>query len=218
LDDEGEVTARFDMAGVRLEDVRSAAAQLTGEIDQRVPMVSAVKVGGQRLHRLARAGVSVETPVRTVRVARLEVEAGEDEGTFRIAVTCSAGTYVRALAADLGAALGGGAHLRRLRRTRSGRFAEADARPLAAIESDRAAGVAVLRSPTDGLDFEAVEVDTEVEVDVGHGRPLRRERLGDLGPGPVALVERGRLLAVYELAAGDDFARPAVVLPTDGDG
>jgi tRNA pseudouridine55 synthase len=212
LDDEGEVTARFDMSGVTLEQARAAAAALTGDIAQQVPMVSAVKVGGQRLHRLARAGVSVETPVRRVRVDRFDVEPGSEPGTFAIAVTCSAGTYVRVLAADLGAALGGGAHLRRLRRTRAGRFGERDARPLGVIEAERAAGRDVLRPPADALGFDALDVSPEIVADVAHGRPVVRERLGTVAPGPVALVAGGRLLAVYEVAAGDDLARPAVVL------
>lgn len=218
LDDEGEVTGRFDMAGITLAQVRDAAASLTGEIEQRVPMVSAVKVGGQRLHRLARAGVSVETPLRRVRVDRFDVEPGPDEGTFVIAVSCSAGTYVRALAADLGAALGGGAHLRRLRRTRVGRFGEAEARSLSAIEADVANGVDVLRPPAEALPFDALDLDAALATDVSHGRPVPAERLGGRPPGPVALVDRGRLAAVYELAADDAFARPAVVLPAGLDG
>jgi len=219
LDDEGEVTGRFDMSGVTLDAVAEAAKSLTGEIDQRVPMVSAVKVDGQRLHRLARAGVEVDTPVRRVRVDRLGVAPGSEPGIFRIDVRCSAGTYVRALAADLGTALGGGAHLRALRRTRAGPFAEADAHTLPEIEAAFAAGDhSFLRPPLDALGFERFEVTGDTAVAVTHGRPLPASSIGARG-GPVALLDAtGDLLAVYERAAGDDLARPSVVLgPSQGD-
>ncbi|HYX43797.1 MAG TPA: tRNA pseudouridine(55) synthase TruB, partial [Acidimicrobiales bacterium] len=130
LDADGEVVATHDMAGVTLDEVRKAATRFLGEIDQVPPMVSAVKVGGRRLHELARAGVEVERAARPVVVHRFDVHPGPEAGVVRISVDCSAGTYVRALAADLGAALGGGAHLRRLRRTAVGSFPVADARPL----------------------------------------------------------------------------------------
>jgi len=211
LDDEGEVVARFDMAGVTLDDVRSAARGLTGEIDQRVPMVSAVKVGGRRLHRLAREGTEVETPVRRVLVERLEVSAGSEPGVFALEVRCSAGTYVRVLAADLGTALGGGAHLRRLRRTRVGRFTEADARTLGDLERALAAGETVLRPPLEGIGLTAVQLDRVQAGDVAHGRPLPLDTF--VGPGPFALVDpAGELVAVYEADPAVRTARPVVVL------
>jgi len=219
LDDDGEVTGRFDMSGVTLDAVAEAAKGLTGEIDQRVPMVSAVKVDGQRLHRLARAGVEVETPVRRVRVDRLEVAPGSEPGTIRIDVCCSAGTYVRALAADLGTALGGGAHLRALRRTRVGPFGEADAHTLGDIEAAFDAGDrSLLRPSLDALGFERVPVTGDAAVAVTHGRPLLASSIGAQG-GPVALLDAaGDLLAVYERAEGDDLARATVVLvPSQGD-
>ncbi|MGH9047995.1 MAG: tRNA pseudouridine(55) synthase TruB [Acidimicrobiales bacterium] len=210
LDDDGEVTGTFDMARVSLEAVRRAASSLTGEIDQRVPMVSAVKVGGERLHRLARAGKEVERPLRRITVERFEVEAGREPGTFSIDVRCSAGTYVRVLAADLGAALGGGAHLRRLRRTRSGSFSESDAASLSSLEAAFASGDAsMMRAPLDALDMEKMVVDTDAALDVGHGRPLV-----DTGaaPGPLAVLDAaGVLLAVYEVGT-DGRAKAAVVL------
>jgi tRNA pseudouridine55 synthase len=213
LDDDGEVTGRFDMSGVTLDAVAEAAKGLTGEIDQKVPMVSAVKVDGQRLHRLARAGVEVETPVRRVRVDRLEVTPGSEPGTIRIDVQCSSGTYVRALAADLGTALGGGAHLRGLRRTRVGLFGEADAHTLRNIEVAFDAGDhSFLRPPLDALGFERAQVTGDAAVAVTHGRPLLAASIGAQG-GPVALLDAaGDLLAVYERAVGDDLARPTVVL------
>src|SRR5438874_9260 len=116
LDAAGEVTGTWDMASVGLEDVRAAAARFVGEIDQVPPMVSAVKVGGRRLHELARAGVEVEREPRRVTIHSLAVAPTDESGVFRLAVNCSSGTYIRSVAADLGTALGGGAHLRNLRR------------------------------------------------------------------------------------------------------
>jgi tRNA pseudouridine55 synthase len=123
LDAQGTETGRWDMTDVTLEVARKAALTLTGEIAQVPPMVSALKVGGRRLHELARAGIEVERAARAVTVSRFEVdlacpaEADAPAGpgpVLAIDVVCSSGTYVRSLAADLGAALGGGAHLRRL--------------------------------------------------------------------------------------------------------
>ncbi len=213
LDDEGDVVARFDMSGVTLADARAAAATLTGEIDQMVPMVSAVKVGGRRLHRLAREGTEVERPVRRVRVERFEMSEGPEEGVLAIDVCCSAGTYVRVLAAELGAALGGGAHLRRLRRIRSGSFGVDDAVTLdelatALQHGDRSA----LRPPLEALGMARAGVDGEVLVAVRHGRPLGRSAIEASGPGPFALVDPdGILVAVYE-EDGEERIRAAVVL------
>ncbi|HWF22833.1 MAG TPA: tRNA pseudouridine(55) synthase TruB, partial [Acidimicrobiales bacterium] len=128
LDASGEVVATWDMSSVTLAQVRAAAAGLVGEIEQIPPMVSAVKVNGQRLHTLARQGIEVERAPRPVTVYRLEVDETASSGVFAIEVECSSGTYVRTLAADLGELLGGGAHLRNLRRTRIGSFSADDAR------------------------------------------------------------------------------------------
>ena len=131
----GEVTARYDMAAITLADLQHVAAErFTGPIEQTPPMVSAVKVGGQRLHKLARAGVTVDREARPVTIHALSIEDVPGvAGVFRMTVECSSGTYVRSLAADLGAALGGGAHLRNLRRTAVGPFTLAEAVPLEAL-------------------------------------------------------------------------------------
>ncbi len=130
LDASGTVTGTFDMAAVTPDQVRAATAELTGRILQIPPMVSAVKVGGRRLHELARAGVDVERAPRPVEVFRFEVDPTGDPAVYAVRIECSSGTYVRVLAADLGTALGGGAHLRALRRTAVGGFSVAEAVPL----------------------------------------------------------------------------------------
>lgn len=207
LDASGVEVARFDMAGVTVDDARRAAVELTGPIEQIPPMVSAVKVGGQRLHNLARQGLEVERAPRPVTVHRFELEPGPEPGVLRAEVTCSSGTYVRVLAADLGTLLGGGAHLRNLRRTAVGSFTEAEARPLALLDQS-----AVL-TPAQALrDLDRVVVGDEVARLVGRGHPLDRVSLGAGGDGPWALLdERGTLLGVYE-ATESDRIRPVVVM------
>ena len=207
LDDSGSVTASHDMAGVTLDEVRSAAASLTGEILQVPPMVSAIRVGGRRLHELAREGIEVERAARPVTVHRFEVEREVGPGVVAVAVDCSSGTYVRTLAADLGAALGGGAHLRALRRTAVGPFDASGAAPL-----DEAA----LLPPVDAVAFLGrVEVGGDVAELVRRGRRLVRsgQEVTFGGAGPWAIVEAatGDLLAVYRSSA--EQAVPDVVLP-----
>jgi tRNA pseudouridine55 synthase len=211
LDASGEVTGSYDMTQVTPEDVRQAALLLTGEIEQVPPMVSAVKVGGRRLHELARQGVEVERAARPVTVYRFDVEPDPDRpGVYRAEIECSSGTYVRVLAADLGASLGGGAHVADLRRTRIGSFGEAEARPLDLIGPD---AVLTPAQAMRGLDF--VTVDAVTGRSVLTGLPLDRVPLGATGDGPWAVLdEGGDLLAVYE-ATGTDRIRPVVVLGAD---
>ncbi|MET0903367.1 MAG: tRNA pseudouridine(55) synthase TruB, partial [Acidimicrobiales bacterium] len=120
LDASGEVTREWDMTGVTVADVRRAASALTGGILQVPPMVSAIQVDGKRLHELAREGKEVDREARPVTVHRFEVGEPVEEGRYPIEVECSSGTYIRSLSADVGTALGGGAHLRDLRRTAIG--------------------------------------------------------------------------------------------------
>ena len=123
LDASGEVTGTWDMSGVTLDDVRAAAAALTGDILQVPPMVSAIQVDGKRLHELAREGIEVEREARPVTVHRFEVGEPVERGPLPDrGRRARRGTYIRSLAADVGTALGGGAHLRDLRRTAIGSF------------------------------------------------------------------------------------------------
>jgi tRNA pseudouridine55 synthase len=221
LDSSGEVTGTWDMAGVSLAEVEAAARTLTGDIDQVPPMVSAIKIDGQRLYQLARAGQEVARPARRVRVLRFDVEPAPDPGVYRIEVDCSAGTYIRSLAADLGTALGGGAHLRALRRSAIGPFIEADAHRLGEVESAAAAATAsghpYLLSPAEAVrHLQRIDIDAEMARLVSRGLPLDRVSLGAEGEGPWALVDAaGQLAAVYE-ATDTDRVRPAVVLAAAG--
>jgi tRNA pseudouridine55 synthase len=221
LDASGEVTGTWDMTGVTLAAVQAAAVGLTGDIEQVPPMVSAVKIGGQRLYQLAREGKEVERPARRVRVERFLVEAGGAEGVYRIEVDCSAGTYIRSLAADLGTALGGGAHLRALRRSAVGPFGEADAHTLGELESvaEVPAGAEHpnVLSPAKAVGhLQRIEIDSEMARLVSRGLPLDRVSLGADGEGPWALVDPGgQLAAVYE-GTDTDRVRPSVVLAAAG--
>ena len=201
LDSSGEVTGTFDMSAVTLEMARAAATQLTGPIMQVPPMVSALHVDGKRLHQLAREGVEVERQPRPVTVYSFDVlgTIDDDPSVLRIEVRCSAGTYIRSLADDLGRLLGGGAHLRNLRRTAVGSFGESEALPPEEC---------VLIAPVDALrDYSRVAVDDAAAEMIRHGRVLDRFD----GEGPWAVVdEHGSLLAVYESFGA--AAKPAVVI------
>jgi tRNA pseudouridine55 synthase len=132
-DAEGEVLETVSADSLTDTDVADAIATFRGEIQQTPSAVSAVKVGGKRAYRLARQGQAVELAARSVRVDRFEALAIRRLDGFTdvdVAVDCSSGTYIRALARDIGAALEVGGHLTRLRRTRVGRFGLEQARPL----------------------------------------------------------------------------------------
>jgi tRNA pseudouridine55 synthase len=211
LDASGDVTGTWDMEDVSLAAVREAAVGLTGEIDQVPPMVSALKVGGQRLHALARQGIVVERAARPVTVYRFDVTPGMTPGVFRIEVECSSGTYIRVLAADLGSSLGGGAHLRNLRRTRIGSFTTEDARLVDELTP------AVVLTPAQAMrDLDQVVVPLHAQKLVARGLPLDRVPLGVSGDGPWGLVDDAHhLLAVYE-ATDTDRIKPAVVVESAG--
>jgi len=201
LDDTGEVVACVAMDDVGVTQVRAAAASMTGEIEQLPPMVSAVRVAGRRLHELAREGHQVEREARSVTVHRFDVEPTSDPMVWQAAVECSAGTYVRSLAADLGAALGGAAHLRGLRRTAVGSFTAAEARPV-----DEAPLQPV---ETAVRDLSRVDVEEATAERVGHGAQLDPALM--IGPPPWAVFgPDGALLAVYE--PHRDSTKPTVVL------
>ena len=203
LDASGEITAVHDMSLIGTDDVRRAAAGLVGELQQIPPMVSAVRVGGRRLHEIAREGGEVDRAPRPVTVYHFEVAATADSAVYEASVSCSSGTYVRALAADLGTALGGGAHLRDLRRVAVGSFTVDEARPVDDLQ--------LLPAAVGLRDLPGVIVDEGTAVDVGHGKVLDRDRLAASGEGPWPVHgPDGTLIAVYEDLQGR--IKPAVVL------
>ena len=207
LDAAGVVTATYDMSTVTVEDARRVVAEhLRGPISQIPPMVSAIRVDGRRLHELAREGIEIERRPRPVSVERFDVWATADPLVLRIEVECSAGTYIRSLAADLGTLLGGGAHLRGLRRTRVGSFTiDEAANPDDCVLLPVEAAVRTL---------ERVDVDETTAALITNGRVL--PRWAGAGPWAVFGDDGTRLLAVYEpfRDASGDVAKPAVVLPS----
>lgn len=215
LDADGVVVGEAPVPDVTPAQLAAAAAGLTGAISQTPPMVSALKVGGERLHALARRGVEVERAAREVTVSAFGVEAtGPDEWTFD--VTCSAGTYVRVLLADLAERLGTLAHLTSLRRVSSGRFSVDDALTLEGLAERVGAGEAVVRPPLELVgDLARVEL---VDADVARVRAGQRVRLAAAPDGDelAATDAHGRLVAVL-VRRGDAF-QPELVLPDGGAG
>lgn len=131
-DADGELVASLPVPPLGLEALNELAATFTGDLMQTPPMVSAVKVNGVPLHKLARQGIEVAREARLVHVYSFRFTSyAEPDGEFRIA--CTKGTYVRSLVQDLGGKIGCGAHLTSLRRLDSGRFSVADATPLDAL-------------------------------------------------------------------------------------
>jgi len=212
LDASGAVLERSEMP-LEPAQVEQAARAFVGDIEQVPPMVSAIKVGGRKLYELARKGETVERTPRPVHIDALVVEEfiGGAYPEATIQVDCSSGTYVRTLAADLGTALGGCAHLGQLRRLRVGSFTIDEAHPLDAVAADPAG---MLLTPAAALrDLPTVVVTGEQERAVAHGATFAAPALlgDDASPGPFAVVgDQGALLAVYERRGAG--VKPAVVL------
>ncbi|MGB9376897.1 MAG: tRNA pseudouridine(55) synthase TruB [Mycobacteriales bacterium] len=209
-DAEGEVTATADAGSVNEQDVRAALRGFVGEIDQVPSSVSAVKVDGKRAYARVRAGEDVHLKSRRVTISRLQLAdvRREQPGTLDIDISldCSTGTYVRAIARDLGAALGVGGHVTRLRRTRVGPFDLSAARTLEAL-AELPSPVLIGLSDAVAASFPRHDVDAEQAMLLSHGRSLpaagRTGTYAVFGPDGVAL-------ALVEDRGGD--ARPLVVL------
>lgn len=185
LDADGEVLATADVE-VGAPDVEAAMLALRGESLQTPPAFSAVKVGGRKLYEAARAGETLEAAPRPIRVDAFEL-VGLDGPDARFRVVCSAGTYVRVLAADVGEALGCGAHLTRLRRTAIGPLRVGDATTPDDPGPPLPLATAVAHLPQLALGAHEAEA-------AGHGRPL-----GPAGiDGPYAVLDPGgRLIGIY---------------------
>jgi tRNA pseudouridine55 synthase len=199
LDAEGQVV-RTVPARVAREDLLRAMNGLVGEIEQRPPAFSAVKVAGRRSYRAARSGRPVEAPPRRVRVEAFDLRAFEPPD-FDFRVVCSGGTYVRSLVAEAAALAGSGGHLRRLVRVRIGPFRQADARPPddpgVPLPMERAVG-----------HLPRMDLDEDEAAAARLGRPLGPPD----GPGYHAAFDPdGRLVGVF-LDCGAK-ACPEVIIP-----
>jgi tRNA pseudouridine55 synthase len=195
-DAEGEVTATSPAAGVTEEDLRAAVADLTGPIEQIPPQVSAIKVDGRRAYKRVRDGEEVALKARTVTVYDFDIGELRYSGDLldvTASVTCSSGTYIRALARDLGAALGVGGHLGYLRRTRVGPYDLPQARTIEQLTEELT--VLPLAEAVSAA-FPRLDVSEDDARKIAHGG-----RLGPmgLGPGPVGVFgPDGTLLALME--------------------
>ncbi|WP_295827371.1 tRNA pseudouridine(55) synthase TruB [uncultured Microbacterium sp.] len=198
-DADGVETARADadtVAAVTETGIRDGIAALTGEIDQVPSTVSAIKVDGRRAYDLARAGEQVELKSRRVTVSRFDVRATRrGQGTIEldVVVDCTSGTYIRALARDLGRALGVGGHLTALRRTRIGAFDVVAAAPVDEISEDALIAPATAAAVVMG----ALAVGPDEARDLRHGK--RIDGGGRLtGPVAAAIDPDGLLVGVVE--------------------
>lgn len=190
-DADGQIVAAAPVHGVGAADVRAAARRLTGQIQQVPPGVSAIKVSGRRAYQLARAGEAPQLAARTVTVESLDILAIRPAGDVLdvdIDVTCSSGTYIRAIARDLGAALGTGGHLTALRRTRAGAYTAGAASTLDQLAADWQL-IPLAQAAADA--FPRLDLAEDQARLVAHGGRLPAPSggvavSGPPGPGPVA--------------------------------
>lgn len=209
-DAEGEVLQDVSAEQVTDGAIGAGVAALSGQISQRPSSVSAVKIDGKRAYQLAREGQDVQLAERTVRVERFDVLEIRPDGFFvdvDVDVDCSSGTYIRALARDLGAALGVGGHLTALRRTRVGGYGLENARSL-----DELAEHPQLSYSLDAaclLAFPRRDISAEQAVDATHGRPLPA---GGFDGVHAATDPDGRVIALLE-DRGDRTKSVVVVRP-----
>jgi tRNA pseudouridine55 synthase len=201
--DTGDPTGTLTTTGSKVteRELRQLLPRLTGELGQRVPMTSAVKVGGERLYRKARRGEVVETPTRTVTISRLELVSFDDPAqTAGLELDCSSGTYVRQLVADLGDLCGAGAYCLALERLAVGPFRLDDADPERLIPLSDALGFLPER-----------ELAPDEAEHVRHGGAVEAGSLDSLeARAAVRLTADGRLLAIAERRNGT--LRPVTVL------
>ncbi len=213
----GQTTATDDAEGEPLEArplppldaaaIEAALAPFRGTIQQVPPMYSALHHQGQRLYDLARAGVTLDLPARTVTIARLDLVSWQPPD-LTLDVLCGKGTYIRSLARDLGAALGCGGHLAALRRTRVGTFAIDDAAPLDNLDP----AAALLPVELAVADWPAAHLDADQARRVRNGLPLDLPDLA--GPRARAHSPGGALLALLH-RRDDGTWQPNKVLAID---
>jgi tRNA pseudouridine55 synthase len=199
LDRDGAEVRRADVPAISAAQLRLVAGQFTGSIEQVPPVYSAIKRAGVPLYRLARRGDDVAPPEkRSVEIKRLDLVC-EAPDAIRFVAACSPGTYARALARDIGVALGTVAHLDELRRTRNGVFTIADAMPLSAVLEALDSGAPVrqinLRGALPGMPEVVVDATAEKRLRHGDSRALDSQ-VPNGGPLFKVISQSGELIAV----------------------
>jgi tRNA pseudouridine55 synthase len=211
-DAEGEVIETRDASAVTDEAIAAAVASLTGDILQRPSSVSAIKVAGERSYARVRAGEDVKLAARPVTVSRFEIVAARRSGgliDLDVAVDVTSGTYVRALARDLGEALGVGGHLTSLRRTRIGGVTLDSAASLEDLERDGALTHVIPLAQAAAQTLPTLTIDAKAATALGYG-----QRIPANGVGPAIALWEGEAIAIVTMSNG--HAKPAVVFQAQG--
>jgi tRNA pseudouridine55 synthase len=213
----GSLSATVDASSLSEARIRAAMSELTGELLQVPSAVSAVKVDGQRAYARVRAGEDVSLDPRSVHIALFELHAvrrREQLLDLEVRVECSTGTYVRALARDLGRALAVGGHVTALRRTRVGCFDESEAQSLETLMSLSSDEIPALRmSAVAERAFPTYRVEDGLTLAIRNGRCVPLNLAAFTEASPVALLTHaGEFLALYE-PAGSQARAVAVFAP-----
>lgn len=213
LDADGTPTEHRAVPSISPGQMNVAARAMLGVQLQVPPMVSALKVGGRRLHQLARQGVEVEREPREVTIHSFALAATDDPSVWNFDVDCSVGTYVRVLLSDLAQALGTVGHLASLRRTKSGDFLVEDALGIEQLSNVVARGESALRAPSafvDKLEHVRLSEDDERKIRMGQRVSLNQSVTSDE---IAAMNDAGGLVAILR-RRGEGW-QPEVVLPEE---
>jgi tRNA pseudouridine55 synthase len=212
----GNITQRGDSSGVSLPQIEKTLAAFRGNIRQTPPMFSALKHGGRPLYKFARAGITLERKSRPVTIHRLDLISFRPP-LLELEIECSKGTYIRSFAHDIGEALGCGAYLKDLVRTRSGTFDIKDAVTLPALEEAFHQGDWLrFLYPVDSVlqDMSQVTLDGNMEADMRHGKTLNIAIKSELSGGIEycrAYAPDGRFLGILRYVPETQLWRPKKV-------
>jgi len=216
--------AAESMSSLDYEVIEHALEKFRGQIDQVPPMFSAKKVEGKKLYELARKGQEIERKAVTVTISRLEIlDDSEEPGpqadgssvptdTVKLKVVCSAGSYVRTLAEDIGRELGVGAHLQELRRTRAGKFAISQSSTLETLEQRSDPVTAILPINEAVSHLPAMHLPADRVDRTRDGLASRYEGAASGGEAIQMLTPEGELAAIGIYNAGENIVQPKVVL------
>lgn len=226
-DRESEFVEIAEPAAVRalhIEQIQAEISKLTGDIEQVPSSVSAIKVDGQRAYSMVRGGQDVVLKSRPVKVSRFEItsalrsvtESGHEFIDFEVVIDCSSGTYIRALARDLGRALGVGGHLTALRRTRIGKYDVATAQNIADLTRETNPEQLRIMPDSDAAkaQFEARTLSSQEVIDLRHGKRLAQKSEGDAEF--AGFDESGELIAILQ-RSGSQVKSVVVFAPKSTD-